>query len=375
MKIVVLSTGIFMRQYGQQRYELNFLNAIFSYRSPISFRIILLNDNRIYKSYLRLNNKKVKFITCGKRIRLFSKIKFVFSALFYSLKDKPDFLICAHINLCELAFIIYKIIGCPYIVLAHGTDVWKIKSNFKKYILIFAKNIICVSRYTANRLIEQIPAIKGKIYILANSVDTRKFFPKDKPEYLLKRYNLFGCRVILTVARLDGYDRDKGCDKVILSLPGVLKIIPNLKYILVGEGDDIPRIKKMVSELKLDNHIIFTGYISDDELPDYYNLCDIFIMPSKQEGFGIVFLEALACGKPVIAGNRDGSKEALLDGKLGILVDPDNISEIERAVISILKKDASIFMDREYLVEMVKQYFSIDRFVANLNQLCDKIFF
>ena len=375
MKIFILSSGVFDRQYGQQRYELNFLHSLFLNYPNFFFRVIFLNDKKIESPFLDLS-KNIKFICCGKRIRLISKIKFVLFGLFYFIKDKPNFLICGHINLSVLSFFLYKVFGIPYIILTHGTDAWNIKSTLKKYALINAKKVVSVSRYTAQCIEEQIPSLKNKIFILPNSVDTEKFLPKEKSDYLLEKYQLFGYKIMLTVARLDVYDRDKGYDKVILALPKVLEIIPNLKYILIGEGDDLPRIKNLISELNLNKHVILTGYISDDRLPDYYNLCDLFIMPSKQEGFGIVFLEALACGKPVIAGNKDGSREALLEGKLGILVDPDDINVICKAIIDVLnKKVPSKLIDSQYLRKEIVENFSKENFFKKAKTLFDSILF
>jgi glycosyltransferase involved in cell wall biosynthesis len=373
MKVFILSTGVFNRQYGQQRYELNFLQSLFLFYPKFFFRVILLNDKKIEPPLLNLN-KNIKFICCGKRIRLISKIKFVLFGLFYFIKDKPKFLICGHMNLSVLSFFLYKLWGIPYIILTHGTDAWNIRGIFRRYALISAKKVISVSRYTAQRIEKQIPSLKNKIFIIPNSVDTEKFSPKEKPNYLLEKYKLFGYKIILTVARLDSYDRDKGYDKVILALPKVLEAIPNLKYILVGEGDDLPRIKDLISKLNLNDRVILTGYISDDKLSDYYNLCDLFIMPSKQEGFGIVFLEALACGKPVIAGNKDGSREALLDGKLGILVDPDNIEEITQTTIKVLNKEVQPYLlDAFYLSRTIKENFSKDIFFRKIKGFFDEV--
>lgn len=81
---------------------------------------------------------------------------------------------------------------------------------------------------------------------------------------------------------------------------------------------------------------MLTGFIPDHELEDHYNLCDVFAMPSKGEGFGIVFLEAMACGKPVLAGNKDGSVDAVLNGELGVLVDPDDVAQITEALRLVL---------------------------------------
>ena len=132
---------------------------------------------------------------------------------------------------------------------------------------------------------------------------------------------------------------------------------------LVGEGNDSPRVRKLVRRLGLGKSVVMPGYVSDKGLVDYYNLCDCFVMPSKQEGFGIVFLEAVACGKPVIAGNRDGSRDALLNGKLGILVDPDDLKEIARAIIEIMESKARAqLLDREYLRGMAVEHFSVGKF-------------
>jgi len=129
----------------------------------------------------------------------------------------------------------------------------------------------------------------------------------------------------------------------------IVKEIPNAKYILGGSGDDVGRIKNLIRDNNLHEKVILTGFIPDEEIVDYYNLCDVFVMASRKEGFGIVFIEALACSKPVIAGNKDGSVDALLNGELGVSVDPDNIEEISRAIIKVLKGEA----DKRLLMENI----------------------
>src|SRR4029077_4515742 len=109
-----------------------------------------------------------------------------------------------------------------------------------------------------------------------------------------------------------------------------------VKYLLGGRGPDRPRVEGLIQELGVGEEVVLPGYIPDHELCAHYNLCDLFGMPSKGEGFGIVFLEALACGKPVIAGNKDGSGDAVLNGRLGALVDPDSVEEIEETLLQAL---------------------------------------
>src|SRR5205814_269912 len=111
-----------------------------------------------------------------------------------------------------------------------------------------------------------------------------------------------------------------------------------LPIFLAGSGPDRERIEALIRELNLEENVTLAGRVADNELPGFYQLCDVFAMPSKGEGFGIVFLEAMACGKPVIAGNKDGSVDAVLNGRLGVLVDPDNVVQIAEALIAILAR-------------------------------------
>src|SRR5207245_9052865 len=122
------------------------------------------------------------------------------------------------------------------------------------------------------------------------------------------------------------------------ALPAMRREISDIRYVLVGEGEDRARIEALVRELDLCGVVVLAGGVSPRELVDYYNLCDVFAMPSKGEGFGIVYLEALACGKPVIAGNKDGSVDAVLNGELGVLVDPESVDEIAKALAGVISK-------------------------------------
>lgn len=373
MQILVLSTGLFYRRYGQQRYELNFLNACFGNGLDYSFRLILLNDFVLPHPWLN-QSPRIRFSLCGKKLRILSKIKFVLLSFFYALKERPNFIICGHINLSFLTLIIARLLRTKYVILTHGTDVWNIKSGRKKMALKSALKIITVSRYTASKLRDQIALPPGRLVILGNCVDVQEFLPTPKSNDLIKKYNLSGQKILLTVARLDTADKDKGYDKVFIALPSILKVVPQVKYLLVGDGNDVPRIRRQVRKLGITQQVELCGYITDKELVNYYNLCDCYVMPSIQEGFGIVFLEAIACGKPVIAGNKDGSKDALLDGKAGILVDPDDIDGLSKAIIGILNQAApKNILDPNYLRGIVLERFSLENFTENAKVIFSEI--
>ncbi len=121
-------------------------------------------------------------------------------------------------------------------------------------------------------------------------------------------------------------------------MPAILRAIPDAHYLLAGGGRDVDRVRRLIASLGLERHVTLAGLVPDEKIVAYYNLCDVFAMPSKREGFGIVYLEALACGKPVLAGNQDGSREALCNGKLGVLINPDATEEIANSLVAILTK-------------------------------------
>ena len=165
------------------------------------------------------------------------------------------------------------------------------------------------------------------------------------------------------MARLASSEKYKGYDEIIRALPKIVSEVPDVAYVIVGEGDDSARISRLVRELGLGERVALTGRVSDAELLDYFNLCDVFAMPSLGEGFGIVFLNALACGKPVVAGDKDASREAVLNGELGILVDPQSEPEIIRAIESVLSGRADKrFFDGRFLRDKVLGVFGFDKF-------------
>jgi phosphatidylinositol alpha-1,6-mannosyltransferase len=167
------------------------------------------------------------------------------------------------------------------------------------------------------------------------------FYPGDAGR-LREVYGLKGKKVILSVGRLA---KRKGFDMVIKALPLVLEKVPSAVLVSCGQGELAAQLKKMVKDYNLDEHVIFTGFIPHAELPQYYNLCDVFIMPSREysqvdaEGFGIVYLEAGACGKPAIGGRSGGTPDAILDGETGLLVGPGDREDIANAIIKILSDD------------------------------------
>lgn len=272
-----------------------------------------------------------------------NKIHFAFSTL---LKAKQyNFIILSHINLLIIAWFIKKINSKTRIILlAHGIEVWRLSTGWKKKFLQSKCEIWAVSNFTADQLLKnEIP--KANISVLNNCLDPY-FKPSNsflKSKELLKRYHLKDNQQILfTLTRLSAAEQYKGYDKVINIMPNLYRY-PNLHYILAGKADEVElqRVKALIKACGVEDRVTLAGFIKDEEIADHYMLADIFVMPSNGEGFGISFIEAAACGCISIAGNLDGSKDALLNGKLGKLIDPaDNIA-LEKTIAEILASPRS----------------------------------
>src|SRR5262249_24919241 len=175
-----------------------------------------------------------------------------------------------------------------------------------------------------------------------NAIHMEKYGIGDKPNYLQGRYGLGGRKVLMTLARLQQNEQQKGLDEMLEVFPELLAEEKNLSYLIAGDGDDNQPFKRTPTSLGLNGHVVFAGRVSEAEKADHYRLADVFVMPRRQEGFGFVFLEAMASGIPVVASSLDGSREAVLDGELGEIADPDDREALKAAICRALRRPRQI---------------------------------
>lgn len=241
----------------------------------------------------------------------------------------------------------------PYVVYVYGSETirfgkWPFLTKLIKLIISQAEYLIVNSEYTKMEYLK-FGISPNMIIKITPGVDTQKFTPGRKSNHLLQKYSLNHDPVLLTVARLD---ERKGHRLVIESLKELTRKWPNLKYFIVGEGELKTELQTLVKQLQLEDNVVFTGRVSDEELTDYYRLCDIFVLPNcigqnhrwrqgDYEGFGMVFLEASACGKPVIGAISGGVDEAIQDGHTGYLI-PANSKQALIKTISQLLENSQI---------------------------------
>jgi glycosyltransferase involved in cell wall biosynthesis len=321
--------------------------------------------NRNVKDGIHESGAKVRLIELKGRSYA-SKAGFVLRIVTNALVWRPDVIWCAHINFSPVVFFMKKLLARRYLVALYGYEAIAIHDSLHQRALRGADLLTPIARHTAANLLGQIPEVRDRVFLIPNSVDGTRFGIRETPKYLVERHRLEGCRVILTVARM-GIGEYKGYERVIDALPLVLAEFPQAKYVLVGGGED-PRVRQTIDRHSLHDRVVLAGAVPSEELVDYYNLCDLYVMPSKHEGFAIVFLEALACGRPVVASEGYGCREALFDGDLGITVDPDNRDEIASAIVRLLKDPPPHLANRASLRQRTLETYDISTFKRRVGE-------
>jgi glycosyltransferase involved in cell wall biosynthesis len=368
MKTDLWIPSLFESKGGIQVYSAYFLNALQSIFPTEQHRVFLKNDTSNQIPSAPASN--ITYLTRGQNPSKLRTVSFTNQLIQKATHKPPDLIISTHLNFTPVAWYLKKTKNIPYLAVAHGIEAWDIKNPLIKKALKNADRILAVSHYTRDKLLSEQHLDPTKVVVLPNTFDSKRFNIASKPQYLLEKYNLRPKQpVILTVARLAEVERYKGYDRVFEALPKIRESIPDIHYVLVGEGNDRPRVERLIVKLGLQDCVTLAGFVPDKHLCDYYNLCDIFAMPSKKEGFGIVYLEAMACGKPCLGGNQDGAIDALCHGELGALVDPNNVEEIAQTLIQIQQKTYpnAIMYEPEKLRCKAIEYFGFDRFCKTLN--------
>lgn len=284
--------------------------------------------------------------------------------------EKPAWAISTHPHFSKALRINKATLGVPYLCVTHGVETWGQMEGRLRQGLLAADRIISVSRFTRRHLVEACGFPPEQVMVVPNTFDETLFATGDKPRLLLERHGLHaGQPVLLTVGRMSASERYKGHEHVIRAMPVIQKRLPEVRYVIVGSGDDVPRLREICRDTGVMDAVIFAGHVPREELPAYHRLGDVFVMPSTGEGFGIVFLEALASGRPVIAANADASPEALDGGRLGWLVDPARPDLIAEGAIALLEKHTRPELaDPEWLRAEVIRLFGFAAFKESLRR-------
>ncbi len=326
--------------------------------------------NRDFLKALRASGCEVRLIELRGR-GITAKGFFVLRVLFEAIFRRPDLLHSAHINFSPIALFLRNALRIPYTLALYGIEAMAIKSKLKLRAVREAEQIIVISEYTKNHALSQVPEARDKIFMLPSAVDEDLFFIESPREDLVSALGLRGKKVILTLSRLNS-EEEKGQDRVLRAMPLVIREVPEAVYCLAGRGRD-ERVEDLLKDRDLKKRVVRVEDVKNEDRRAFYNLADVFVLPSKKEGFGIVFIEALACGVPVVASDGYGCREALLGGALGTLVDPDDPADIARGIVEVVRKNEKGDTEkRKKIREQCLTIYSIKHFQGRVQILVEK---
>ena len=297
-------------------------------------RLLSLNDSpELHR--MTVGDREFVFTGCER-----AKGQFTMTAL-KAARRKARLVLAAHPNLGPVVQAMR--IAAPRIksiICTHGVEVWEPLGGLRRRALRHANLVLAPSRDTADRVASQQGVAREKIRVLPWALDPQfeaLLTPGSKPAPPLE---FPAGRVILTVGRWLAAERYKGMDTLITALPRLLTRWPELQLVFVGTGDDRAWLEDLTEKNGVHRHVYFFTGLSYAELVACYNACEIFALPSRGEGFGLVYLEAMACGKPVIGGAHGGAPEIIEDGVTGYLVPHGDPIQLATSIEALLADPA-----------------------------------
>ncbi len=269
---------------------------------------------------------------------------------------RTDVLFVGHLGAGPLAYLMKRLGRVrDYHVILHGIEAWKRLAPLDRRALMGANKIIATTRYTAEECARHNAIPADRFEVIPLCADERKVNPSPT-------FRLHGGFKLLCVARQDASERYKGFEHVFAALERLKSSHPEVHFNLVGDGDDQPRLKVAAVKMDVDENVTFWGRLSDAELAAAYQQCDVYVMPSSREGFGIVFLEAMRHGKPCIGGNHGGTPDVIEHGRTGFLVEYGDVDQLVGNIRSVVTDAALRQSMGEAGKQAVDNRFSVQRF-------------
>jgi glycosyltransferase involved in cell wall biosynthesis len=350
LRVLLLTTDIYGGYGGIALYNRDFAAAVASH--PDCDELVVVP--RLIPNTPEEIPSKVRFVAEAARNNAA-----YFRAVGALRREKFDLVFCGHVNLLPVARMMVE----RPALLIYGIEAWKpLRDRVRNRLARNACAVISISDVTLTRFLAW-SSYGGRTFILPNAIHLEEYAIGPRNPALVARYGLEGKRVLLTVGRIVAAERYKGFDEVIEVLPDLPK---DVVYLVAGGGNDLSRLKKKAADLGLADRVIFTGLFPDSEKPALYNLADVYVMPSRGEGFGFVLLEALACGVPAIGSRHDGGREALRGGQLGVLVDPASCADLRLAINELLARGGR-------QIPPGLAYFSFDNFRARVHTIINEL--
>ncbi len=355
-RTLLLAPEIFASEGGIPRILQAYLKALCDLAAPDgAVRLLALNDSVVSSSDARryTNDTFEDWFVCSR-----DKPRFVRAAL--RMARGCERIVCGHVRQLPVAWLARRLNPrLRYYLVAHGIEVWAPFSFAERVAIRGAEKILCVSDYTRRELLKFCPLPDDRAVVLHNALDPWFDISPGKP--------LVDCEpVILVVTRLTYADRYKGVQTMIEAMPAIRAALPRATLRIIGRGDDLPRLQAVRNRLALHTTVEFLGFVDDKRLTAEMRTCRLFALPSKKEGFGLVFLEAMAHGRPCLGARAGGVPEVITE-ETGVLVDYGDTPALAAAAITALHRDWD-----ETAILARAAHFSYSRFKARLASLLDR---
>jgi glycosyltransferase involved in cell wall biosynthesis len=252
-----------------------------------------------------------------------------------ALHESIDLALIGHVNYAPFGLILKRFQPqSRYAVILYGIDAWRRLSPVKRLALQRADFLIAISETTKKNAVAANQLDESRVHVLPNALEWTD-------ESAASSFSTVLGQRLLSVCRLERNEQYKGVDTTLRALAKISPMIPDLRYVVVGDGSDLARHKELANELEVADRVEFAGSVSDEVLRAYYRDCDVFVLPSAAEGFGFVFLEAMYYAKPIIAANSGATPEVVRDRETGLLVEYGNVEQLANAITSLCR-DANV---------------------------------
>jgi phosphatidyl-myo-inositol dimannoside synthase len=355
ISLLVLVTDAFGGRGGIAQYNRDFLSALAKGGAVSSITVLPRHAPERIAAPATINQ------IAARRGRL----AYSAMALLTAFRRRTDIVFCGHLYMAPLAWLIARLKGAKRIVQLHGIEAWPCPSRRRRAAAEAADLILCASRYTRACVVGWAAIAPERILLVPNTV-ADGFAPGDGSA-LRGTLGLEGKRVLLTVGRIDSRERYKGHDRVIEAIPNLVVQGHDVVYIIIGEGDDRAHLDDLARKAGVAERVRFLGAVSLQYLAEAYRMADLFVMPSTGEGFGIVFLEAMASGTPALALNTAGAVDALAEGELGTAVSEDDLPAAIARLLAMPRPDP------DALSQAVRARFGPAAFRAELGRVLKRL--
>lgn len=336
----------------------------FKQEGKIHFSMISLYDELADERYVQ----KSRFKAYGLSPKI-GAIVSCFTALKYNT------IILSHVNLAPIAcFVKFIKPTCRIILWTHGIEVWRPLKGFKRRLLEVADEIIAVSAFTKSELVKRHDIVAERIKVIPNALDPYFVIPEIKENHkntIRAQYQIpVDAPLFFALTRLKNSEQQKNYDLVIQAIAALKDEGIAAYYMLGGKYEDTEyqRIQDLAISLNIQKQIILPGFIADEAISNYYQAADAFVLPSEKEGFGLVFIEAQACGLRVVAGNQDGSVDAVQNPDAGILVNPQDFKAIKEVLKSLSQNKLSI-QEKKAIQHACLEKFAYEKFSGEVEGL------